>query len=183
MYQKNIVTLLFICIINSVFSQKTADDYLNSGIEKGEKNTYHAAISDFTKAHELDPTNPIYLINKSKAYNALQNYDSATIVLNQAAKLFPDNKDVKISKGWVFIYTNEFDLAINLVNELKKAGHTNSEVSILSGLAHQLKGDFNQAIVDFSVLLDENKNDESILMSRAESYMSLQQYSKALIPI
>lgn len=59
----NLIIILFLSGFNSVFSQKTADDYLKSGMEKGDMNNYHAAISDFTKSLELEPTNPVHLIN------------------------------------------------------------------------------------------------------------------------
>ena len=51
---KNLLYTLALLISFSSFGQ-TAKEYFNSGYDKAEAKDYYGAISDYTKAIELDP--------------------------------------------------------------------------------------------------------------------------------
>ena len=73
---KNILFTLALLISFSSFGQ-TAEEYFSSGYDKAEAKDYYGAISDFTKAIELNPNDASAYFNRGNSKRILKDYYGA----------------------------------------------------------------------------------------------------------
>ena len=83
---------------------QSADDYVDAGIEKGISGDTQGAITDFTKAIEIDPQdNPTRLFvayyNRGNAKGLLKDYHGSIIDFNKAIEINPEDATTYYSRG------------------------------------------------------------------------------------
>ena len=61
----------------SLAQELTAEDYLNRGIDNFDKGNYSEAITDFTKAIEINPDYSLAYFNRGLAYAEIDNFSQA----------------------------------------------------------------------------------------------------------
>lgn len=69
--------------------KKAADTFKAQGNAHMSAKKYDEAIEAYTKATELDPTNPVYFSNRAAAYSSVDDQDSAIADAQKAAELDP----------------------------------------------------------------------------------------------
>ena len=85
---KTTTTLIIFCLfITTIAYAKTAKDYYNSGVQKGESGDWSGAIEDFNKSIELAPNNADVYSNRGFAKIALGQKDSGCLDLSKAGEL------------------------------------------------------------------------------------------------
>jgi tetratricopeptide (TPR) repeat protein len=70
-----LIGILFLSI-SSVYAE-TAEEYYNSGNDNKDQGNYAQAISDYTKAIEIDPHNEVSYNNRALVYYYEKEYDKA----------------------------------------------------------------------------------------------------------
>ncbi|NIP31627.1 MAG: tetratricopeptide repeat protein [Candidatus Dadabacteria bacterium] len=117
---KTSTTLIIFCLfITTLAYAKTAEDYYNSGLQKGESGDWSGAIENFNKAIELAPNDADAYYNRGNAKGALGNYKGAIEDFNKAIELAPNNADVYSNRGLAKIALGQKDSGCL---DLSKAG-------------------------------------------------------------
>ena len=73
--------------------------YFNRAFEKGENGDHYGAISDYTKAIEIDPNDSTAYYNRGLAKHNLKDYYGAISDYTKAIKLDPRNTDALDNRG------------------------------------------------------------------------------------
>ena len=85
---KKILFTLALLISFSSFGQ-TAEEYVNSGNQKDDAKDYNGAISDYTKAIELNPDTAVAYSNRGNSKSNLKDYNGAISDYTKAIELTP----------------------------------------------------------------------------------------------
>ena len=96
---KNILFTLALLISFSSFGQ-TSSEYFDSGYDKAENGDYYGAISDYTKAIELNPNDAAAYHNRGWSKNKLKDYNGAIADYNKAIELDPNYTDAYHNRGY-----------------------------------------------------------------------------------
>ncbi|MDB9712973.1 tetratricopeptide repeat protein, partial [Flavobacteriaceae bacterium] len=86
---KNIIYTIALVVSFSSFGQ-TAEEYFNSGYDKDEVKDFYGAISDYTKAIELDPNYANAYNNRGILKNKLKDYYGAISDYTKVIELKPN---------------------------------------------------------------------------------------------
>ena len=86
---KKLLIVLILFFSYDAFSQ-TAKDYFERAYEKDENGDYYGAISDYTKAIELDPDDADTYYNRGNAKDNLKDHYGAISDYNKAIEIKPD---------------------------------------------------------------------------------------------
>ena len=68
-----------------------------------------AAITDFTKAIEIDPTKIQAHFNRANAYSFLDNYNAAIRDVSCAIDIAPNNKVGYLNRGYLFFRARDYN--------------------------------------------------------------------------
>ena len=102
--KKLLLLLLFIPLVS--FGQ-TATEYLDSGYDKAEAKDYYGAISDYTKAIELDPNYAKAYTNRGVSKQKTKDYNGAISDFNKAIELDPNDAKTYYNRAISKYYTND----------------------------------------------------------------------------
>ena len=83
---KAILVLIITCVSLTAAYCQTADDYYNRGLSKYDLQDYRGAISDYSKAIELNPNYAAY-VNRGLSKLMLNQKDSGCLDLSKAGEL------------------------------------------------------------------------------------------------
>ncbi len=113
-----IILLLFLLTLSSTVCSQTALDYMNSGKTKLEKQDYRGAISDITRAIEIDPQNATAYGMRGGAKGNLKDNRGAISDLTKAIDLEPENPILYLARGSMKIEIEEYSGAISDYNKV-----------------------------------------------------------------
>lgn len=134
---------------------------------------YQAAIADFTKAMELDPTSN-YLDKRAEAYTELKNYEAALADYSKLVSLYPKSSDAYQKRAAVYALQGKFDSALadaNQAVELSKSNPLNFKISVFArAKIHAQNNKHEQAIVDLTSIVQADSLAEYAYIERAKSY-------------
>jgi len=102
--KKLILLLLFIPLVS--FGQ-TEEEYFNSGYDKAEAYDDYGAISDYTKAIELDPNYAKAYTNRGASKQKAKDYNGAISDFNKAIELDPNDAKTYYNRAISKYYTND----------------------------------------------------------------------------
>ena len=103
--KKILFTLALLVSFNS-FGQ-TSTEYFNRGYDKAEANDYNGAISDYTKAIELDPNYANAYYNRGISKKNLKDYNGAISDFNKSIELNPNYAVVYNNRGIAKYYNKD----------------------------------------------------------------------------
>ncbi|MCB0210801.1 MAG: tetratricopeptide repeat protein [Anaerolineae bacterium] len=150
------------------FQQSLAMTYFYKGfIYEGIEKDQNQAISNYSKAIELDPNLVPAYVNRGVVY-LLPNHYSIKLDLNNSG-LYVNPHD----SGEIELAIQDFTHAIELNPNFAPA-------YIGRGGAYQFSGDFNKAIQDFTHAIELNPNFAPLYVSRGSAYQSSGDFNKAI---
>jgi len=119
-----IVPLLLSCATTQQMRSDStgAEFYLNQGMDYGKKGQYDEAISDFTKAIEIDPRSAEAYAKRGWAYSAKNQFDKAISDLNKALEINPKFAGAYAIRGLAYFSKNEIEKAWNDINKAQEMG-------------------------------------------------------------
>jgi tetratricopeptide (TPR) repeat protein len=135
----------------NVIDTRAAKHY-NQGVAYDQKGQYALAISEYTKAIEIDPQFAEAYGNRGISYydmGNLGNLDLAIKDLTKVIELEPENANAYHHRGLAWYFTENFDKAIA---DLTKAIELNPKDAVAyyhRGLAWRGKGDYDKAKTDY----------------------------------
>lgn len=97
---------LYETIYNDI-SKKAAKEYYNAGMTASKEDDYATAITELTKAWELDETNVDALYNLAHAYRNSNNTTKADELYKQVIELFPNTRNARNAQGYLSDSNNE----------------------------------------------------------------------------
>lgn len=109
---KRIFLITIIALLTLTISAQTANDFINSGIEKHDKKDYKGAIKDYSKAIKKDKNNSLAYFNRGLVELATNDFKSALSDLNKTILLNSSNLDAYYSRAIVYVNTKEYEKAI-----------------------------------------------------------------------
>ena len=123
---------------------KTAQEYLNSGLANEESNQFESAISDYTKAIELDGNNSDYYNHRGEVKFKIEDYIGAIADFDKAIELNPkvgkingNGGKAKNKLGDEAGAYADLDMRIKLMKDSKKQEFLNSISTILEDKDNQ----------------------------------------------
>ena len=88
--------IIFSLFITTLAYAKTAEDYFNSGVKKGESGDWVGAIKDFSKAIELNPNYALAYYNRGAVKIRLGQKDNGCSDFSKASELNLNEANVAI---------------------------------------------------------------------------------------
>lgn len=178
---KNILLTLALLFSFNSFGQ-TAEEFLVSGIDKAEAKDYKGAISDLTKAIELDPNYERAFLARGiiKSQMVPNDISGAINDISKAIDINPNSsshyKDRALMKA-------ESGNTTGAMDDLTKAIEINPNYPnayIERGKLKQKLTDHSNAVVDFQRFIDLEPNYDKAYFYMAESFMALNDNTQAI---
>jgi tetratricopeptide (TPR) repeat protein len=115
--KRRIFLIAALMILASVYTfGQNAKKYYKAGTEFVENLKYEDAVTQFTSAIGLEPSNPDYYCARGQAYEKLLKYTDAKTDYEKAIVFAPKDADIIISLGAVYNKTGNFKEALILLN-------------------------------------------------------------------
>jgi tetratricopeptide (TPR) repeat protein len=137
------------------------------------------AVRSFTRAFELEPTNPVLATELAKAY--LNNNDTANAekYFIKAAELKPDYYEAKFGLAKVYLKNKKDSLAFNLLNELAVQVY-DPEIFYELGRFYYNHGEVDKALDRFKLVLSISPKHSNSLYSLGIAYEAKGDIKEAL---
>jgi tetratricopeptide (TPR) repeat protein len=135
---------------------KDAAFYVNRGNDSANKGKYDQAISDYTKALEINPMHAEAYNNRGLAYGQKGQYDQAISDFNKALEINPRDAEAYNNRGTAYGRKGQNDEAIS---DYSKAIEIDPE-SVMAynnrAWEYTLKGQYDSAVSDLEKALEIN---------------------------
>ncbi|MBW7992521.1 MAG: tetratricopeptide repeat protein [Planctomycetes bacterium] len=158
---------------------KSAEDYYNQGTEYADKGQYDQAISEFTKAIEIDPMYAPAYHNRGFTYADQHQYDKAITDLTKAIEINPKNAAAYYGLGQAYCKKGQYDQAISEFTKAIEINPKDAEAYNNRGCAYDYKGQYDQAIADFTKAIEINPRYGKAYYNRGDTYKKKIEYEKA----
>lgn len=149
-------------------ADKAVEDYPNIAIYLYTRGLFYLyrdkpekAISDFTKAKELDSSHNLFniFLNRGNAYLSIQDFEKASTDLTEAIALNPDNASAYHSRGMVYYQKQEFEQSVQDFNKSLSINPNNASGHLNIGMAYLKQSDTKNACKHFRKSCEfQNKN-------------------------
>ncbi|HND52943.1 MAG TPA: tetratricopeptide repeat protein, partial [Pirellulaceae bacterium] len=106
------------------------------------------AISDFSRAIEIDPEQPLYYLQRAEHFWAVDEYERALADCNRALELKPDLAVGLGLRGAVHLGLDRYQEAIDDCSRAIEGGHSGVQVFLSRSEAFQSLEDFDSALSD-----------------------------------
>ena len=126
-----------------------ADGYNNRGISQRALNKPNLAYSDYTKAIELNPKKPEYLVNRANASADMKKFDDAMVDYGQAIKIDPNYGQAYAQRGILFSKQSRVDDALRDFGKSIEVSPAYAEPYYNRGTIYSGKKEFAKAIPDY----------------------------------
>ena len=142
--------------------------HMQAGAEAEKNRHFDAAIAEYRKVTELEPTAAAGFVSLGQAYLEKHDYGGAIAPLTQAVKLNPDLRPAQQLLGYALLAEG---YAAEAISHLEKAQDTAA-----LGIAQLETGDFSGAVPNLQVALAKRPNDPDLLyyFGRASGLLSKQ---------
>jgi tetratricopeptide (TPR) repeat protein len=156
---KNILVILLLLPLVS-FGQ-TAEDFFNNGKVKDSLKDFKGAISDYSKAIELNPDNADYYYRRGNAKYFSDDDKGSIVDFNKAIELNPDNADYYYRRGNAKNYLEDYEgaiadytKAIELYTKAIELNPDNADYYDRRGNTKNYLEDYEGAIADYTKAIE-----------------------------
>jgi len=153
--------------------------YFNRAIGYDDKKNYDGAISDYSKAIEINPSAAAFS-NRGFAYTHKRDHDLAVADYARAEAVDAGYAETFFHRGNAYDDVKEFDRAA--VEYGKAIDRNSSQADYYSdrGLAYAANGEYDRAIADYGKALAIDPDDAQAYDSRGGAYVGTEQYARAI---
>ena len=158
----------------------TAEEYFYRAYEKSQKGDYYGAISDYTKAIEINPNFVSVYYNRGNAYSNLKDYYGAISDYTKAIEINPNFADAYNNRGNQKSNLKDYNGAIA---DFTKAIEINPNFAYPyynRGTAKSNLKDYNGAIADYTKAIEINPNFADAYKNRGSVKGYLKDYYSAI---
>ncbi|HEX4709162.1 MAG TPA: aspartyl protease family protein [Phenylobacterium sp.] len=135
--------------LTSVASAKTAAEFQRRGQASAARQEFSAAIADFTRAIEIEPTEGTHYHSRAMARLSNGQPVLAMADLDQALKYKPDDVPALVARGQHYVATRDLVRARADFEAAMKLSPDNTDLPVEIGLAYAEGGAFDTAIQQF----------------------------------
>ncbi len=151
-----------------------AQEIALTGDMKGAEERYQQAISDFTKAIELDPFSVDGLYNRGRTHLLVGKHILACTDFDRLLQLVNDHVDALNQRAVAYQYLEKVDLSIRDLQRAVKIDRNRAESYINLANSYRLKGDLKRAEATFEEVIQIDPNQPEIYHGRGLLYASMQ---------
>lgn len=146
-----LLSLLFSCATTQQeqVQCKDANTCHQLGFTHIQKKDFNQAILYFNKAIELDPTNPMFYINRGAAYAAKGRNDQAVSDWTKALEIDPKHRSAYYNRGRTFCVMKQYDKAISDLDKALEINPRHAPSYYERGIAYYEKNQYDLALSDF----------------------------------
>ena len=137
--------------------------YMGRGEEYIALDKYDKAISDFSKAIEIDPSEPLYYYNRANAFFDIKQYDAALKDYSKALELNNKLLDAYVNRGMLYSETGHQNNAIYDFQKALELNPRQADVCNLIGVSYAIEQKYDSAETYFRKALSINPNDRDAL--------------------
>lgn len=127
---------------------------ISLGKEKQLSKYFKDAISDLTKATELDNSHSDYYTALGDAYFSLGDVDKSYNALHQALKIDENNFEACMKMGEIAFYSGNYDLAMENLNKVTAQDKDNQTALFMKGFIYMENNDTANAVYYFRRLTE-----------------------------
>ncbi len=130
--------------------------YFKRGVEKQNKGDSYGAISDFTKAIEINPQHADAYYNRGNAKHKLEDYDGAISDYTKAIEINPQDADAYNNRGWIKEKLKVYNGAISDFTKAIEINPQDADAYYNRGKAKHKLEDYDGAISDYTKGIEIN---------------------------
>lgn len=167
----------------TLFVPKTEgiENYYERGDAYYKKGQYDEAVSDFTKALEINPKFAEAHYYRGIAYDKMGLYDEAISDYNKALEINPKYALAYYARGFVYNqYKGQHDQAISDYSKALEINPRFVWAYVSRGICYSKKGQYDEGISDFSKALEINPRDILAYRNRGAAYHDKGQDDEAI---
>ncbi len=160
-------------------SPKKARPYDYRGLAYIDQGNFTQAISDCTKAIEINPKDENAYYGRGNSYYKQNNFSQAISDYNKAIEINPNFTEAYFNLGFAYCKQGNFTQAISDYNKAITINPNFANAYIGRGLAYESQGNFAQAIFDYTKAIEINPNLALTYNNRGLAYYMAKEYDKA----
>ena len=158
----------------------TAEEYFYRAYEKSVKGHYIGAISDYTKAIEINPNYADAYNNRGNNKDDLKDYYGAISDYTKAIEINPNNEDAYYNRGISKYYSKDYNGAISDFTKAIEINPKEADVYNNRGLVKDDLKDYYGAISDYTKAIEINPNFVLAYTGRGNTKTNLKDYNGAI---
>ncbi len=163
-----------------VSSSVFADDFFLRGNEYYEKGLYDEAITDYTKALEINPNHTSALFYRGTTYLKRSRYDEAIADYTKALEIKPNHSMALNNRAAAYDDKKMYDEAIVDYTKALEIDPDYADAWNNRGVSYNNKGLYDKAIADYTKALKIDPNHVSAWYNRGLAYKKKKLYDKAI---
>jgi tetratricopeptide (TPR) repeat protein len=157
-----------------------AESYYKQGEKAFNSGDFGQAISDFTKAIEINPSNLLAYGSRGSAYYFKNEFNQAIADFNKVIALKPDTAKGYYCRGLAYAKKGDNEKALDDFNKAIELNPRYNEAYGDRGLLYYLRNDFDQAIKDFSKVIEIIPNADRAYYARGVAYAKKNDLGQAI---
>ncbi|MFX0202449.1 MAG: tetratricopeptide repeat protein [Candidatus Hodarchaeota archaeon] len=161
-------------------AQLSFKTHYNRGWESQEKREYDRAITEYTKALEIDPQHGMTYFQRGNAHYKKGYFSQAIADYTKALELGPQHATLYFTRGTARYRKGDFDEAIADYTRALEIDPDFADAYVNRGNAYYRKGEFGRAIADYSAALEINPHSAEAYYNRGEAWYEMSNIEKAL---
>jgi len=170
--------------VSSAYAE-TAEEYYNRGLTYVCQYNLTQAISDFTKAIEMNPKySTKYYLQRGDAYVKQGNLTQAISDFTKAIERDPLPAEEYYKRGDAYLKQNNYTQAILDFNKaIEIHPYNNANPYYGRGLAYASQGNYTQAIADYTKAIEIKPKYAEVYSARGDAYYMVKEYDKAWVDV
>ena len=162
---------------------ETELDFISRGVTYFRRKQYDQAISDFSKALELNPKYSFTYVNRGLAYDRKGLSDQAISDYSKALEINPKDYRAYFYRGYAYGRKGQDEQAISDYTKAIELNPKYAEAYNNRGIAYQRKSQHDQAILDYSKVIELNPNYALAYYNRGTGYWGKSQNDQAILDL
>jgi len=158
-------------LLDSIFSSASA--------QQKQSEPYDQAISEYTKAIELNPNSAEAYYHRGFTYGEKGQYDQAISDYNKALEINPRYAEAHVYRGFAYGEKGQYDQEISDYNKALEINSKDAEAYYHRGFTYGEKGQYDQAISDYNKTLEINPRYAEAYYNRGVAYCFKREYEKS----
>ncbi|MCX5704645.1 MAG: tetratricopeptide repeat protein [Candidatus Omnitrophica bacterium] len=188
-YKRNLIWKDELILWNDVVykSPKAPASYSNRGVAYAHKGNFTQAISDFTKAVEINPKYSNVYYNRGLVYHQQSNLPQAISDYTKAIEINPNYAEAYCNRGLAYDNQGNFTQAISDYNKVIEINPNLRFVYFNRGGTYANQGNLPQAILDYTKAIEINPyeavvyNDRGVVCGKQGNFtQAISDFTKAI---
>lgn len=170
---------LLLVFVSASFGQNYSE-LMNQGDNAVRAQNYAAAVDFYTRALNIQSTDPDLFVRRANALVGLRRFAPAIDDYTSALNLRRGDSQILFNRAIAYMESGGFDEAIADLDEILKHEPNDDNSLVLRGMANVASGRYYQAIIDFNKALKLRPNDTEILVRRGDAFYDMGNYDGAI---